>query len=59
MDNLGYKVHKATELLKLKGWTVELACEWWDISTKTYYRWVNSPKYEQRLIDMCKGLEER
>lgn len=51
--------HKATKILKSKGWTIEEACERWGIRIATYSARCNNSSLVVQLEDMCRGLEDK
>ena len=49
-------ISEFTLILRSKGWTVESACERWDIRMATYYARCRNESLHSQLRDMCHGL---
>lgn len=49
--------HLFTRVIHSKGWSVDEACEFWQIPRETYYRRCNNPRMKAQLLCMCRGLE--
>ena len=52
-------MNKFTLMLHNKGWTVEAACEFWNIHYSTYARRSNNSKFYNQLECLIKGLESK
>ena len=51
--------HLFTRVLNSRGWTIDSACEYWNITRETYFRRCNNEKMKAQLLCMCRGLENK
>ena len=52
-------MNEFTLKIKLKGWTVDEACEHWGYHYDTYKRYKNNFRYHNRLRCLINGLEDK